>query len=132
MNSLAHKLQTTRPFGPPHADAFTKTMQHDVYPAISPTGDLAGSAKGMSILITGATGGIGSATALAFALAGAEKIIIVSRTQSSLNETAAAVLKAVGRGNVQIVKIAGDVTRQADVESIFEEAGDLDGKSCFA
>lgn len=124
---MTQRLRTTRPIGPPHADSFTKTIHNDVYPEISPTGDLAGSAKGMSVLITGASGGIGSATASAFALAGAEKIVIVSRTQSTLDATEKAVLKTVGKGNVNIIKVAADVTKQTDVERIFDEAGDIDG-----
>ncbi|GJJ06495.1 hypothetical protein Clacol_000687 [Clathrus columnatus] len=127
-SALARRLQTTRPIGPPNADPLVKTLHHDVYPAISPTGDLANSAKGMSILITGATGGIGNAAALAFALAGAEKIVLTSRTQSTLNDIEKKIFKTVGKGNVNVITVAADITNKTDVERLFDEAGDIDGE----
>lgn len=40
-------------------DTFTSTTHHDIYPYISPSGRLAGSMVGKTILITGGGRGVG-------------------------------------------------------------------------
>jgi hypothetical protein len=47
---------------------------HSLYPAIDPKATLKGSASGKVIFIAGASQGIGQATAVAFAQAGAKAI----------------------------------------------------------
>lgn len=106
--------------------AFTPTDRHAVYPAISPSADLAGSAQGLKVLVTGAGRGIGRTQAITFARAGAEKIVLNSRNITQLEEVEAAIKEAVGEGRVEVIKAVGDVSQLKDVESIFDAAGEID------
>ena len=67
---------------------------HSQYPAIDPKTALKGSASGKIIFIAGASRGIGQATAVAFAQAGAKAIYITARSQQALEETKARVRSA--------------------------------------
>jgi FlaA1/EpsC-like NDP-sugar epimerase len=53
------------------------TNHHDTYPFIDPT---KANLSGKSVLITGASKGIGKATAISFAKAGCPKIAIAARS----------------------------------------------------
>jgi NAD(P)-dependent dehydrogenase (short-subunit alcohol dehydrogenase family) len=68
--------------------------QHSQYPAIDPKNALQGSASNKIIFITGASQGIGRATAVAFAQAGAKAIYITARSEKALEETKVQVSKA--------------------------------------
>jgi NAD(P)-dependent dehydrogenase (short-subunit alcohol dehydrogenase family) len=70
------------------------TARHNVYDAIDSKGALAGSATGKVVFITGASRGIGRATAIAFAQAGAKAVYLLARSKSALEETQALVLQA--------------------------------------
>lgn len=61
----------------PDIDAFTPTHHNDSYPFISPVDS---DMNGKSVLITGASKGIGRATALSFVKAGCSKIAIAARS----------------------------------------------------
>jgi NAD(P)-dependent dehydrogenase (short-subunit alcohol dehydrogenase family) len=67
--------------------SITDKIHKTVYPVISPSKPSLSQA-GKTILITGATRGIGFETARAFATAGAERVIIVGRDQSKANSAA--------------------------------------------
>ena len=67
---------------------------HSQYPAIDPKTTLKGSASGKIIFVAGASRGIGQATAVAFAQAGARAIYITARSEKALEETKARVSKA--------------------------------------
>ena len=83
--------------------------------------------EGKVVLITGAAGGIGRATAVRFATEGA-RLGLVDRARYGLRETLAAVEKAGGAG----VTVEADVTRSADVAryaaAVAERWGGVD---CF-
>ena len=83
----------------------TVTNRHDTYPYISPS-KYVGSLKGKVILITGAGRGIGRASALAFAAAGAN-VACLSRTHS---ETLSLVQDIARKGYPRAIAIAADVT----------------------
>jgi NAD(P)-dependent dehydrogenase (short-subunit alcohol dehydrogenase family) len=76
---------------------------------------MAGMLDGKSALITGGGGGIGRATALAFAREGA-RVAVADITEEAARETVALVNTAGG----QAISLSGDVSRDADVRSMVE------------
>jgi NAD(P)-dependent dehydrogenase (short-subunit alcohol dehydrogenase family) len=91
------------------------TAHHERYNAIDPTSALKNSAKGKVVLIAGASRGIGQATALAFAEAGAKAIYLTARSASALQETQALISKA--NPETQSAFSVCDITRAAEVEA---------------
>lgn len=71
------------------------------------------SIRGKIALVTGATGALGGATAMAYALAGA-KVVITGRNEAKLNAAAEEIAKQGGECAV----IAGDPAKTEDVERI--------------
>ncbi|MDX6613121.1 MAG: hypothetical protein QOD75_2307 [Blastocatellia bacterium] len=77
------------------------------------------SLRGKVVLITGATSGIGRATALRFAAAGAD-IAIVGRNPNALQELS----EEVRTHAVESLAITADLSREAEVERAMKEAAD--------
>jgi NAD(P)-dependent dehydrogenase (short-subunit alcohol dehydrogenase family) len=76
-------------------------------------GNMAGLLEGKSALITGGGGGIGRATALAFAREGA-RVAVADTSEATAQETVAQINKAGG----QAMTLTGDVTDAATVEEL--------------
>jgi NAD(P)-dependent dehydrogenase (short-subunit alcohol dehydrogenase family) len=76
---------------------------------------MAGMLDGKSALITGGGGGIGRATALAFAREGA-RVAVADLMEDAARETVALVNAAGG----QAISLSGDVSRDADVRAIID------------
>ena len=76
---------------------------------------MAGMLDGKSALITGGGGGIGRATALAFAREGA-RVAVADVVEEAARETVALVNAAGG----QAISLSGDVSRDADVRAMIE------------
>lgn len=70
--------------------SYTKVTHSTSYPAISPSSP-ALSTNGKVVLITGASGGIGRATAASYAVSGPRALILLGRRSDALAETAALV-----------------------------------------
>lgn len=88
---------------------------HSTYEAIDPKSALKASAQDKVIYIAGASRGIGQATAVAFAEAGAKAIYLTARSQKALEETAA--LVATANPDTQCAYAVCDVTNAAQVEA---------------
>ena len=91
------------------------TTHHDRYDAIDPRTTLNGVADGKVVFISGASRGIGQATAVAFAQAGAETVYLTARSESALKETKGLVQAA--NPDTQCAFAVCDVTVAAEVEA---------------
>lgn len=97
--------------------SFTSALHTDTYQTIAASKC---NQRGRAVLITGASKGIGRASAISFAKAGASAIAVGAR--SSVDGTAAAVVdaaKASGHAIPQVLKLTLDV---ADAESVAKAA----------
>jgi NAD(P)-dependent dehydrogenase (short-subunit alcohol dehydrogenase family) len=94
------------------------TARHDTYPYIDPTKyDL----TGKSVLITGASKGVGKATALSYAKAGASHIALAARSSLTaiIDEVKQAALAA-NRPAPTVLAVQIDVTDQSSVSAAVE------------
>ena len=101
------------PSVPPGVLDFVKTYHHESYELISP---LNANLQGKAILITGASKGIGRATAVSYARAGTSYIAVAAR--SSLGEVSDEIKRAAkeaGHQEPQILELEMDVTNQKSV-----------------
>lgn len=91
------------------------TAHHDRYGAIDPKAALSNSAAGKVVFIAGASRGIGQATAVAFAEAGAKAVFITARSEDALKETQALIKRA----NLDTLchYAVCDVTKAVEVEA---------------
>ncbi|KAJ4299468.1 hypothetical protein N0V90_004713 [Kalmusia sp. IMI 367209] len=101
----------------------TATWHNDTYPAIHPTNP-ALSQQGNTVVITGAGSGIGRATAVAFAQAGARHIVLIGRTQVTLEETLAQI-KDISATPTSSIFVAS-VTDDASIQDIAQKVGPWD------
>jgi NAD(P)-dependent dehydrogenase (short-subunit alcohol dehydrogenase family) len=92
---------------------------HGKYPAIDPKIHLKDSAHDKVVFIAGASRGIGQATAVAFAQAGAKAIYLTARTQDALEQTQSLVREA--NPKTQCAWSACDVTDASAVEAAVDD-----------
>ncbi|KAI5242345.1 NAD(P)-binding protein [Aureobasidium subglaciale] len=102
----------TRPF------QFTKSLRREIYPSIDPK-NTALNAAGKVVLITGAGGGVGGETARAWAIAGAQGVVLVGRRVASLQEPKEAILTI--NKDIKVLAIAADLASETDVEILFKQ-----------
>jgi len=91
------------------------TAHHARYDAIDPKSALKDSAADKVVFIAGASRGIGQATAIAFAEAGARAVYITARSENALRETQALVTQA--NPETQCAFSVCDVTSAKEVEA---------------
>jgi NAD(P)-dependent dehydrogenase (short-subunit alcohol dehydrogenase family) len=89
------------------------TARHDRYDAIDPRGALAEAAADKVLFLAGASRGIGRATAVAFAEAGARAVYLTARSGAALEETRALVRAA--NPKTQCAVAVCDVTEADEV-----------------
>ncbi|KZT53707.1 short-chain dehydrogenase/reductase SDR [Calocera cornea HHB12733] len=102
------------------------THHHDIYPGIAPS-RFAGSLKGKVVFITGASRGIGEATAVAFAQSGAS-LFLASRKRATLDGVKDSILKAVSDTKVgtRVTDVVDHKSVRAAIEACVKEFGRLD------
>lgn len=91
------------------------TVHHSRYHSIDPRSGLKENARDKVIFIAGASRGIGQATAIAFAQAGAKAVYLTARSEKALEETQAQVSKA--HPETQCEYSICDVTNGEQVEA---------------
>lgn len=91
------------------------TTHNDRYEAIDPRGALAGTAQGKVAFIAGASRGIGQATAVAFAQAGAAAVYVTARSEAALRETCDLIAEA--NSETKTAHAVCDVTDPLQVEA---------------
>jgi NAD(P)-dependent dehydrogenase (short-subunit alcohol dehydrogenase family) len=89
------------------------------YDDIDPNTALKESASGKTIFISGASRGIGQATAIAFAQAGAQAIYITARSEKALEETRRTIVAA--NPQCQCAHMVCDVTQADSVEAAVDD-----------
>ncbi|KIK03573.1 hypothetical protein K443DRAFT_676586 [Laccaria amethystina LaAM-08-1] len=102
---------------------FTKKNYREVYPALKASID--GSQVGKTVIVTGASQGIGQAIALEFAKASASNIVIASRSSAKLEATKAEILKVNNKTNVLVLSI--DITSEVDIQKLEQAVKDKFG-----
>lgn len=98
--------------------SYTKQTHSATYPAINPTSPGL-STNGKVVLITGASGGIGRATASSFAASGPRALILLGRRSDALAETARFVRSSYGNVVVQTHEI--DLLNVSGVRNVFNK-----------
>ncbi|KAK7946245.1 uncharacterized protein PG986_010566 [Apiospora aurea] len=99
---------------PPYP-SLTPTWHNDVYPAIDYTNEKV-SHKGETVVITGAGGGLGRETALAYAKAGAKTLVLTGRNAQKLIETGTQVANV--NNDVQVKTVQAWVSDETAVQQI--------------
>lgn len=93
---------------------FTKKNYRDVYPALESS--IVGSQVGRTVIVTGASQGIGKAIALAFSKASAKNLILASRSLAKLEAAKSEISKINEKCNILVVSV--DTTSEADVQKL--------------
>ncbi|KAL4792943.1 hypothetical protein BDV19DRAFT_400303 [Aspergillus venezuelensis] len=115
----------------PKIVSFTEKWHSEPYPFISPTRPEL-SAAGKNVVITGGGSGIGKATAIAFAQAGAKSVSIIGRRIGRLEDTAAAIKEAAAASTspTQVLFETADITNCEGIttalQNIVAQVGKID------
>lgn len=108
----------SNPDGMDNVFHLTARDEHEIYPAVDVIQSPELSQSRKVIAITGASRGIGRATAIQFAKAGAEGLAICARSEAALEETKKLILAVNQDVKVYVQKV--DVTIAEDVRTFFE------------
>ena len=98
---------------------FIPNLRHDTYTYIDPTKC---NLEGKSIVLSGASKGIGRATAISYAKAGTSAIVLLARSSlDSLEKEMIAAAQAVNRPAPKVLTYKVDVTSQAEVDATAQD-----------
>lgn len=110
---------------PPDPYAFPKDYTSD--PVTTPYAGKKRVANAVCV-VTGATGGIGSATVVRLAEEGAKGVVVVDLDQAKCDSFVEKLQQSKTCGQTQFLARAADVTKEEDIEGIFKAAMDKWGK----
>lgn len=116
---------TTRTFNPSFSNV-TPTMHTSSYPAINPALNPLISHTGKTVLITGATAGIGLAMAKSFVTASASKVIITGRKQERLDKAVGILrqhAKELGK-QTEVVGEKSDAAKMEEIDALWKKLGE--------
>jgi NAD(P)-dependent dehydrogenase (short-subunit alcohol dehydrogenase family) len=108
--------------------SFTRTWHTQPYPSILPSRPEL-SVAGKVVFITGGGSGIGKATAIAFAQAGAKVVAIFGRRVGNLQFAAEEVSKANLAGTTTVIFESVDISQRLDLEAAFVKASNKAGRA---
>jgi NADP-dependent 3-hydroxy acid dehydrogenase YdfG len=94
-------------------------------PGLQTDESLEGAIGGKTVLVTGASSGIGEATAFRFATAGA-KVLMVARSADKLEALKARIESAGGEAHVYPANLADEAAREALIAAILADHGGVD------
>ena len=97
---------------------FSPTLHHKPSPALHPT--LQSLPSPFVVCITGASRGIGAATAKAFAQAGATGLVLTARTADALERTSRECRSAAAAATIKISIVATDIGDEASAQRLAE------------
>ena len=122
---MALALRAGSDFGSRNGLQFTRTMYHDVYPAIDPTKPEL-SLVGKVAVVTGASRGIGAhGLAPSFAKAGVKGLILLARNGEQLEVVAAQIRKI--SPSTEVICISVNITDAEGVEKAFQKISEAFG-----
>ncbi len=105
---------------PPGFSSLTAEWHNDTYPSISPSNP-ALSAKGKTVIVTGGGRGLGPEMGRAFAEAGAARVVLLGRTQSTLEKAKDAI--AADFPGTEVSTHVADVADEEAVRKAAEAVG---------
>lgn len=106
---------------------FTKTVHHEAYDRISPLRPEL-SARGKNIIVTGGGSGIGRATAIEFARAGAASVSILGRRIEQLVASSNDITAAATDKSTKVFYHAADLVKRDEVDKAFQSISAKVGK----
>lgn len=98
---------------------FTKTVHNNLYPAIEPAKFSGSFSDAYTVVVVGASQGIGEYIARAYAEAGVKNIILTARNETKLQNVKSE-LEKIAKGDIKVSIVTGDATKPDSYTSLAE------------